>query len=119
MVGGMPITVESVTFDCADPDTLAQWWAQAIDGNLNAVMPGEFVLVSQADGPNLAFQKVDDPTPGKNRIHVDFSAADMESEVQRLVTLGASETGRHSFGDEFRSVVLADPAGNAFCVAGG
>jgi hypothetical protein len=115
----MPLAVESITFDCADPDTLAQWWAGAMDGQLNAVMPGEFVLVSLPDGPKLAFQKVPDPTPGKNRVHVDLSAADMESEVQRLVELGASETGRHSFGDDFCWVVLADPAGNAFCVAGG
>src|SRR4051794_4892751 len=102
----MPITVESVTFDCDDPDTLAQWWAQAIDGTVNAVLPGEFVLVRQSGGPNLAFQKVPDPTPGKNRVHVDFSAADMEAEVQRLLDLGASETARHSFGDAFRWVVL-------------
>jgi predicted enzyme related to lactoylglutathione lyase len=114
----MPLAVETITFDCADPDTLAQWWAQAVDGHLNAVVPGEFVLVSQSGGPQLGFQRVPDPTPGKNRVHVDFSAADMESEVQRLLKLGANETGRHSFGDEFRWVVLADPEGNAFCIAG-
>lgn len=113
----MPIAVETITFDCADPDTLAQWWARAVDGEVNAVVPGEFVLVSQPEGLKLGFQRVDGPTPGKNRVHVDFSAADMEAEVQRLVTLGASETERHSFGDAFRWVVLADPAGNAFCVA--
>jgi predicted enzyme related to lactoylglutathione lyase len=115
----MTVKVESVTFDCADPDGLAQWWAKAVDGTLNSVVPGEFVLVSQSEGPNLAFQRVEDPTPGKNRAHIDFSAADMEAEVKRLTELGASETGRHSFGDDFQWVVLADPAGNAFCVAAG
>ena len=48
----------------------------------------------------MAFQQVDDPTPGKNRVHIDFSTADMEAEVKRLVDLGASETGRDSFGDD-------------------
>jgi len=114
----MPLAVETITFDCADPNTLAQWWAKAVDGQVNAVAPGEFVLVARADGPNLAFQRVGDPTPGKNRLHVDFSAADMEAEVKRLVDLGATETGRNNFGD-FRWVVLADPDGNAFCVAAG
>ncbi len=33
------------------------------------------------------FQRVEDPTPGKNRVHVDFSAADLEAEVARLVSL--------------------------------
>jgi predicted enzyme related to lactoylglutathione lyase len=49
---------------------------------------------------------------------VDFSAADVDAEVARLVAAGATETGRHAFGDNFGWVVLADPAGNAFCVAG-
>jgi predicted enzyme related to lactoylglutathione lyase len=115
----MALKVENITFDCSDPDTLAQWWAQAVGGDVNAVAPGEFVILAQPDGAGLAFQRVDDPTPGKNRVHIDFSAADLEAEVKRLVDLGAAVTGRHSFGDEFRWVVLADPAGNAFCVAAG
>jgi hypothetical protein len=115
----MALSVEMITVDCTDPDTLAQWWAQAVNGTVNAVVPGEFVLVDLPDGPNLGFQHVDDPTPGKNRVHLDFHAADMEAEVARLVGLGASETGRHDFGPEFNWVVLADPAGNAFCIAGG
>ncbi|PRC50483.1 glyoxalase, partial [Mycobacterium sp. ITM-2017-0098] len=67
----------------------------------------------------LGFQKVPDPTPGKNKVHLDFHGADKEAEVARLVGLGARETGRHNFGADFDWVVLADPEGNAFCVAGG
>jgi hypothetical protein len=115
----MAITVESFTFDCADPDALAAWWAVASGGTVNPVVPGEFVLVAREGAPNLAFQHVPDPTPGKNKAHLDFSAGDVEAEVSRLVGLGASETGRHSFGDEFKWVVLADPEGNAFCIAAG
>ena len=43
--------------------------------------------------------------------------ADLEAEVQRLIDLGATETARHSVDGGFRWVVLADPDGNAFCVA--
>jgi predicted enzyme related to lactoylglutathione lyase len=114
----MSLSVAMITFDCADPDTLAAWWARAVDGTVSAVMPGEFVVVS-GEGSRLGFQRVADPTPGKNRVHVDFTAADVDAEVSRLVALGASETGRHDFGADFRWVVLADPAGNAFCVAAG
>ena len=114
----MALTMETVTFDCADPDALADWWARAVSGTPQPVLPGEFVLVARADGPKLGFQKVDDPTPGKNRVHVDFSVADLGAEVDRLLSLGATETGRHEFGTDFRWVVLADPEGNAFCVAG-
>ena len=112
----MALNVEMITFDCDDPDTLAQWWAQAAGGEPNALAPGEFVLVTRPVGPRLGFQKVEDPTPGKNRVHIDFAAADLEAEVDRLVKLGATETGRHEFGEDFRWVVLTDPDGNAFCV---
>lgn len=52
-------------------------------------------------------------------MHLDLHTADKDAEVARLVGLGARETGRHSFGEDFDWVVLADPEGNAFCVAGG
>src|SRR3954447_24326347 len=115
----MTLDMATVTFDCADPDALAAWWADALGGDVNAVAPGQFVLVARADGPALGLRRVREPAPGKSRLHLDFHAADMEGEVARLVGLGATETGRHSFGDDFHWVVLADPAGNAFCIAGG
>jgi len=114
----MALKVEMITFDCDDPVKLAEWWARAVDGTINPVAPGFFATVTRPDGPGLSFQKVDDPTPGKNKAHIDFTAADMEAEVKRLVGLGATETGRGEFGTEFKWVVLADPDGNAFCVAG-
>lgn len=112
----MALTTENITFDTTDPEGLAAWWAGALDGQVNPIAPPFFVAVSRPDGPGLAFQQVGDPTPGKNKVHLDFSTDDVEAEVARLVALGATETGRHSFGD-FGWVVLADPDGNAFCVA--
>lgn len=56
--------------------------------------------------------------PWENRVHLDFTTKDLDAEVLRLVAAGASEVGRHQVGESFRWVVLADPEGNAFCVAG-
>ena len=114
---GMTLKVETITIDCADPDTLATWWAGVLEGTVNPVVPGEFVVVGWPGAPNLGFQHVEDPTPGKNRIHVDFAVPDLEAEAARLTGLGATETARHSFGEEFHWVVFADPEGNAFCIA--
>ncbi len=114
----MTLSVEMITIDCVDPDELGGWWATAVEGELNPLAPGEFVMVTRQGMPALGFQRVPDPTPGKNKVHLDFGAADKEAEVVRLVGLGARETGRHSFGSEFHWVVLADPEGNAFCIAG-
>jgi len=115
----MSLDVAMVTIDCSDPDALARWWAEAVGGEVNAVAPGEFVMVAREPGPTLGFQRVPDPTPGKNKVHLDLHTEDKAAEVARLVGLGARETGRHSFGPDFDWVVLADPEGNAFCVAGG
>lgn len=114
----MQLSIEMITFDCVDPDGLAAWWSEAVGGDVNAVAPGEFVMVTSAGRAALGFQRVPDPTPGKNKVHLDFHAADKEAEVARLVDLGATETARNSFGEEFQWVVLADPEGNAFCIAG-
>ncbi|MDT5070376.1 MAG: hypothetical protein QOK02_6531, partial [Mycobacterium sp.] len=70
----MALSVVNITFDSTDPDRLAEWWARVVGGTVNALAPGFFLTVSRPAGPGLAFQKVDDPTPGKNRVHVDFSA---------------------------------------------
>jgi predicted enzyme related to lactoylglutathione lyase len=115
----MALNIEMVTIDCTDPDALAAWWADAVGGEITPFAPGEFVMLARADGPNVGFQRVDDPTPGKNKVHLDFHAADREAEVARLIAAGAKEAGRHDFGPEFEWVVLEDPEGNAFCIAGG
>ncbi len=46
----------------------------------------------------LAFQQVDDPTPGKNKVHLDLIADDIDAEVDRLVAAGATLVERR--GDE-------------------
>lgn len=84
----MGLSVEMVTVDCADPDALAQWWSQAVGGDVNVLAPGEFSVLVRPEGVRLGFQKVPDPTPGKNRLHLDLSAADVEAEVARLVGAG-------------------------------
>ena len=115
----MALNVAMVTVDTLDPGRLAAWWAEAFGGEATEVMPDEFVIVALPSGLNLGFQRVEDPTPGKNRVHLDLGADDVQAEVERLVSRGAVETGRHSFGDDFEWVVLTDPDGNAFCVAAG
>ena len=112
----MDLTVEQVTVDCADPQRLAAFWAAALEGTVSADW-GEFVVVSSAV-PGLAhlgFQRADDPTPGKNRLHVDFQTADRTSEVARLQQLGATQDGEAA-APGMAWTRLLDPEGNVFCV---
>lgn len=113
-----PLTISMVTIDCTDPEQLAAWWAGAIAGDMTVAAPDEFAVVTSSEGLRLGFQKVPNPTPGKNRMHLDLHSDDRERDAARLVAAGAIEVGRHAAGADFAWVVLADPAGNVFCVAG-
>lgn len=113
----MTMTLAMITFDSTDPGPLAQWWAQRTGGTIEQENDGWFYVVSVPSAPYLAFQKVPDPTPGKNRIHLDLSSPDLDAEVAELLDAGATEVARRQMGD-FRWVTLADPQGNQFCVSG-
>ena len=68
------------------------------------------------DEPTWLFAKVPEPKTAKNRMHLDLAAPDPETEIARLVGLGAT---RVADTDEYgyRWTVMTDPEGNEFCVA--
>ena len=113
----MTLKLGMVTFDTHDPMAIAAWWAQATGGQIVEDNDGWFVIVAPGDAqPNLAFQKVEDPTPGKNRIHLDLNAPDLDAARDDLLAAGATLVAER--GDEsFRWITLADPQGNQFCIA--
>ena len=116
----MTVSIASITFDSTDPEPLAGWWAERFGAEIIANMDGFFLLVAGGSLPTqLAFQKVDDPTPGKNKLHVDIRTdGDLDAEVARWVEAGAISLGKRNAGD-FHWVTLSDPDGNEFCIAGG
>ena len=114
MSPGTGLSLEMVTVDCADPRRLAQWWAEAVGGSVVDLPGADFVLVARENWPALGFQRVDAPTPGKNRVHLDLMASDLDAEVDRLVGLGATETGRPAVDRGCRGAAPAAPAGHAF-----
>lgn len=65
--------------------------------------------------PNLAFQARDRRTRSRSWVHLDLYTADQETEVERLLELGARRyPWRYEAGADY--VVLEDPGGNLFCV---
>lgn len=106
-----------VTTDSTDPAPLAQWWAERCGGEIVADHDGWFVIVKIPNG-TLGFQKVADPTPGKNRLHLDLHVSgDLDESLRQFLAAGATLVGDR--GDEsFRWITLADPQGNEFCIAG-
>ncbi|MEZ5211788.1 MULTISPECIES: VOC family protein [unclassified Gordonia (in: high G+C Gram-positive bacteria)] len=106
-----------VTIDTQDALALSSWWRDAFDGTILAENDGWFVMLALGEGqPVLGFQKVDDPTPGKNRIHLDLVADDKAGTVRALLASGARLVAEREM-PGLSWVTLADPDGNEFCVA--
>ena len=111
----------NVNMDCVDVDEMTRFWAAALGYRVSGEL-GPFRALRDLDGvgPKVVLQRVANPTPGKNRLHLDLyvgSREDLEPEVERLVGLGArrAEDGRRDLGDESWQV-MHDPEGNVFCV---
>lgn len=113
----MDLSLAMVTCDAVDPVGLGRWWADRTGGALEDAFGGEFALVRGGGLPVvLAFQRVEHPSPGKNRLHLDLTADDVEATVAELAEAGAELVGRRGEA-EMSWVTLRDPAGNEFCVA--
>lgn len=117
----MTLRVQNISVDCADPETLAAFWRDALGWRITSVEPDEVVLEppvgSPEEGvaPDILFLLVPEAKAAKNRLHFDLRPADQASEVERLTNLGAT---RVDVGQATACtwVVLADPEGNEFCV---
>lgn len=102
----------TTTFDTLRPRLLAEFWSIVTDQPIVCDW-GRYVAL---DGmPSLAFHYVPDPTPGKNRIHVDLFTDDSCSEIDWLLDAGATLVST-VVQPGASWTVLADPDGNLFCL---
>jgi catechol 2,3-dioxygenase-like lactoylglutathione lyase family enzyme len=78
----------------------------------------DFVLLCPRDsaGPNLSLDRVRSTLQIPPRLHLDLYTEDQAGEVERLLTLGATEVHWDKRPPDADYVILADPEGNRFCV---
>ena len=113
------LTIRNVTFDCESPARLATFWGAAL-GYEVAEHNESFAEARHAEGirPNLQFIKVPERRTVKNRVHLSVTADNRETEVQRLIGLGATRGETHRMPEYgITWTVLQDPEGNELCVA--
>lgn len=135
-----------VTFDCAEPRTVAEFWKVAL-GYVDPPVPEGFDSWEAFDetlpaedrggawacqdphgvGPRLFFQRVPEPKTVKNRLHLDVRVgtgltgeervAALEAEAARLEAHGARRV-RLMPADEVNEacLVMQDVEGNEFCL---
>jgi Glyoxalase-like domain len=120
----MPSAKEfQVTFDCADPERVARFWAEV----LGYEHQGTACADPSGVGPRLYFQRVPEGKVVKNRVHLDVRVgtglvgeerlAALEAECARLLPLGASRVRLLTADEENEScLVMQDVEGNEFCL---
>jgi predicted enzyme related to lactoylglutathione lyase len=110
-----------LVLDCADPHTLAPFWAAALDYAIIGEAGSYVALVpNHRPGPKLLLQRVPEPKVGKNRMHLDIETPHIETEAARLQTHGATRVQpetRREHGTTW--ILMADPEGNEFCICDG
>ncbi len=115
----MPLRLHHLVIDAHDLPSLARFWAEALGWTVLSTREREVVVGPDVDAPlGLCFMPAGGtPKTVKNRVHVDLTttADDRDSEIDRLIGLGASrvDVGQS---DQDSWDVLADPEGNEFCV---
>src|SRR5437879_6672558 len=79
-----------IVIDCADPEALAEFWAEALGYDKLGLFDAYYVLLARTrEHPPVILQRVPEPKTGKARIHFDLRVDDIESEARRLEALGA------------------------------
>ena len=105
------LKIGSVVLNAADVPRAAAFWADALGYQPREGADEGWAMLTPADGigPNLAFD-------GADRTHLDLYSDDPESDVERLVSLGAQLVVDWPYPEGADFVVLRDPVGTVFCV---
>jgi len=110
------VRFDEVVIDCADPESLARFWAAVAGYEPEPASDHWAAIVGEGDRDIcIAFQRVPEGKMTKNRVHIDLSASDEIEEAARIEQLGATRLWSSNKPDD-PFIVLADPEGNEFCV---
>lgn len=112
----MTSRIGEIIIDCSDPERAATFWCAALGYRVTDRDHTGVAIAGDSSAPTILLIGSRDPKAGKIPIHFDLcpTDGDQETEVRRLVELGAV---RVDIGQRDVSwVVLADPDGHEFCV---
>ncbi len=113
------LKIGSVVIDCINFDEMLSFWREALHYVAREPAKGGWVVLRDPAGRNVNVSlnqiSVSEKLTGRNWLHFDLYTDNQESEVERLLKIGAT---RHpqSYEPDDDFIVLEDPDGNLFCV---
>jgi predicted enzyme related to lactoylglutathione lyase len=108
----------AVTIDANDAARVATFWAEFVGTEIGEVADGGALYFLKAVGPapELCIQRVPEPKTVKARVHLDFSAPDLDEITERILALGGTWAGEERVLNEFTWRTFRDPEGIEFDV---
>ena len=107
----MTVRAEAVVLNVKDAGRASAFWTRALDYEPSEEQP-DFLLPRDGNGVRVHLDTGD-------RMHLDLwlerDTSDLETEVERLIGLGATRA-EWTYPDDADFVVLADTEGILFCV---
>jgi catechol 2,3-dioxygenase-like lactoylglutathione lyase family enzyme len=112
------IRVGSIVIRVDDLERQKAFWTAALDYVPREGDDETFALLRPRSGvgPNVSLDRVRSTLQIPPRIHLDLYAEDQETEVKRLIGLGATEVHWDKRPADADYIIMADPEGNRFCV---
>jgi predicted enzyme related to lactoylglutathione lyase len=117
--GGRADTELALVVDCADLDRADAFWCAVLGYVSPWPSSNQYRALRPADGDGieLLLQQVPEVKRAKNRMHLDLRVRELDTEVDRVVALGAQRLSAEPVAEHgWTWHVLADPDGNEFCV---
>jgi catechol 2,3-dioxygenase-like lactoylglutathione lyase family enzyme len=111
----MSLRLGSVVMNCADIESMTQFWTEALGLVAGPLSPEGDFRVLGGGVVHISLQVARTPVSGRDQMHLDLFTREQDEEVVRLMGLGAKFV-RHNTDPDDDYVVLSDPEGNAFCV---
>ena len=117
------IRLGTIVLGVDDVERAVGFWSEVLGYDVIAFpdSDNDFTILRppSGEGTRVAVQRAETPAQEHPRVHLDLvvdDAAEQTAEVERLLGLGASRIDWDSYPDDPDFIVLADPAGNRFCV---
>ena len=103
----------AATIDCNDLERMTAFWGELLDVPFQVVDHFGFLGHPEDRKVTLWLQRVPEGRVGKNRLHLDFAAGDLDAALARVRALGG-EVGERQEWQGHTWNVCADPEGNVF-----
>ena len=116
------ISLRCVVFDCPDPSSLASFYADLLNGQLDISDPEWCEVHAGEPAFKLAFQRAMPYSPPEwpdgmpQQLHLDLTVTDLRAAGLRAAELGAAVLTGPVEEPGCIYVVYADPAGHPFCL---